>query len=150
MRNVLVIAVLMILACPIAFADTGLVSVKSSHSVSNTMDRLEALLKKKGMKVFKRFNHAKGAKGVGVDLRPTELLLFGNPKIGSPLMKCAQTVAIDLPQKALVWKDEKGQVWLSYNAPSYLVSRHNMPGCEKVINKVTNALSKFAKGATKP
>jgi uncharacterized protein (DUF302 family) len=111
---------------------------------------MEALLNKKGMTIFKRINHAKGAKSAGVDLRPTELLIFGNPKIGSPMMVCAQTIAIDLPQKALAWEDESGQVWLSYNDPAYLEARHNMKGCDKVVNKVTNALFNFAKGATKP
>ena len=126
MRKYLVISVILILVSPVALADSGLVSVKSAHSVPVTLDRLEAVLKKKGMKIFNRLNHAKGAESVGVDLRPTELLLFGNPKIGSPLMTCAQSVAIDLPQKALAWEDAKGQVWLSYNAPVYLASRHSI------------------------
>jgi len=132
----------------------GLISVKSAHSASKTLDKLEAILKKKGMKIFSRINHAKAAKGVGVTLRPTELLIFGNPKIGSALMNCKQTAAIDLPQKALAWEDEKGQVWLSYNDPSYIASRHGIAlkdsACEKVINKVKKALGNFSKAATKP
>ncbi len=150
MHKLAFLAVFLLLASPVVFADTGLISVKSAHSVGETLDRMEALLNKKGMTIFKRINHAKGAKGAGVDLRPTELLIFGNPKIGSPMMVCAQTIAIDLPQKALAWEDESGQVWLSYNDPAYLVSRHNMKGCDKVVNKVTKALGNFAKGATKP
>ncbi len=159
MRKLLITSVILILISPAVLADSGMVTVKSAHSVPATLDRLDALLKKKGMTVFSRLNHAKGARGVGIDLRPTELLLFGNPKIGSPLMVCAQSVAIDLPQKALAWEDAKGQVWLSYNAPAYLASRHNIPmqdismqnnECEKVINKITKALANFAKGATKP
>ena len=118
--------------------------------MKTTADRLEAVLKKKGMTVFNRIDHAKGAKSVGNDLRPTELIIFGNPKIGSVLMGCAQTIAIDLPQKALVWQDGGGQVWLSYNEPTELAKRHRLPGCEKVIQKVTGALGNFAKAATMP
>ncbi len=131
-------------------ANNGLTSVRSSHDVKTTADRLEAVLKKKGMTVFNRIDHAKGAKSVGNELRPTELIIFGNPKIGSVLMGCAQTIAIDLPQKALIWQDGGGQVWLSYNNPVLLANRHRMAGCGKVIKKVTGALGKFAKAATSP
>ena len=93
-----------------AQANNGLTSVRSSHDVKTTADRLEAVLKKKGMTVFNRIDHAKGAMSVGNELRPTELIIFGNPKIGSVLMGCAQTIAIDLPQKALIWQDGGGQV----------------------------------------
>ena len=134
----------------IAQANNGLISVKSAHDVKTTADRLETVLKKKGMTVFNRIDHAKGAKSVGNDLRPTELVIFGNPKIGSVLMQCAQTIAIDLPQKALIWQDGGGQVWLSYNEPTELAKRHRLPGCEKVIQKVTGALGNFAKAATMP
>ena len=81
----------------------GFTKIKSDYSVAVTLDRLEAILAKKGMKVFARINHAKGAKGADIALRPTELLIFGNPKVGAPLMACQQTVALDLPQKALAW-----------------------------------------------
>ena len=129
-------------------AQEGLVSVNSVHSVSVTVDRLENVLKNKGMTVFARINHAAGAEKVGKTLRPTELVIFGNPKIGTPLMQCSQSIAIDLPQKALIWQDETGQVKLSYNNPQYLAKRHNTQGCDEVLNKVTNALSKFAAKAT--
>jgi len=144
------IPILLLLFTGLAQANNGLVSVKSVHDVKTTADRLEAVLKKKGMTVFNRIDHAKGAKSVGNDLRPTELIIFGNPKIGSVLMGCAQTIAIDLPQKALIWQDGGGQVWLSYNEPTELAKRHRLPGCEKVINKVTGALGKFAAAATNP
>ncbi len=132
------------------YADSGLVSVKSSHDVKTTADRLESTLKQKGMTVFTRINHAQGAQKIGKALRPTELIIFGNPKVGTPLMQCRQSVAIDLPQKALIWQDEKGQVWLSYNNPNYLVERHEITGCGEVINKVEKALGNFAKAATTP
>jgi len=142
--------ILLICAFGQAQANNGLVSVKSAHDVKTTADRLEVVLKKKGMTVFNRIDHAQGAKSVGKELRPTELVIFGNPKIGSVLMNCTQTIAIDLPQKALIWQDGGGQVWLSYNDPTQLANRHRMSGCEKVINKVTGALGKFAAAATKP
>ena len=148
--KILIPLLLLVFSIGQAQANDGLVSVKSAHDVSTTADRLEAVLKKKGMKVFNRIDHAKGAKSVGNNLRPTELIIFGNPKIGSVLMNCAQTIAIDLPQKALIWQDGGGQVWLSYNNPALLANRHRMAGCDQVLNKVTGALAKFAEVATSP
>ncbi|TQV89246.1 DUF302 domain-containing protein [Aliikangiella coralliicola] len=131
-----------------ATANDGIVSVASSNSVKTTADRLEKILKEKGMTVFARIDHTAGAKKAGKDLRPTELIIFGNPKVGTPLMQCQQKVAIDLPQKALIWRNDSGQVWLSYNNPEYLIERHQIKGCEEVIKKITGALDKFAKTAT--
>ncbi|NNE63485.1 MAG: DUF302 domain-containing protein [Gammaproteobacteria bacterium] len=102
------------------------------------------------MKIFNRIDHAAGAASVGNSLRPTQLIIFGNPKIGSVLMGCTQTIAIDLPQKALIWQDGGGQVWLSYNNPALLANRHRMAGCDAVLKKVTGALANFAKAATSP
>ena len=143
------VVTLILLSSPI-YADSGLISVKSPHDVKTTADRLESTLKQKGMNVFIRINHAQGAQKVGMELRPTELIIFGNPKVGTPLMQCAQSVAIDLPQKALIWQDEKGQVWLSYNNPNYLVERHEISGCDEVVKKIEGALGNFAKAATMP
>ena len=130
-----------------AYANDGLITLKSPHSVSSTADRLENILKSKGMTVFIRVNHTSGAKKVGLDLRPTELVIFGNPKVGTPLMQCQQTAALDLPQKALAYEDESGQVWLAYNDPAYIADRHNIAGCNKIIKKITNALSKMTEAA---
>jgi len=127
----------------------GMIKLKSTHSVSETINRLEAVLTKKGMTIFKRVDHSAGANNVGLQLRPTELLIFGNPKVGTPLMQCSQTAALDLPQKALAYKDEDGQVWLAYNDPAYIAKRHNIDDCEKAIQKVTNALTRFTDIATK-
>ena len=140
--------VLSLLISTIALADNGLITIKSNHSVKDTVKQLKQALNAKGMTIFDTINHKKGAKGVGKKLRPTTVVIFGNPKIGTPLMHCSQTMAIDLPQKALIWKDDNGQVWYSYNAPQYLAQRHNIQGCEKVLNKVSNALANFAKAAT--
>ena len=126
----------------------GIITIKSIHSVSVTIDKLEAVLNKKGMTIFKRVDHTAGAQKAGLQLRPTELLIFGNPKVGTPLMLCSQTAALDLPQKALAYEDEKGQVWLAYNDPAYMAQRHNIQGCEQAIQKVTNALAKFTQIAT--
>jgi uncharacterized protein (DUF302 family) len=130
--------------------NNGLINTQSAHDVKTTADRLEEILKTKGMTVFTRINHAEGAQKTGQTLRPTELVIFGNPKVGTPLMKCSQTMAIDLPQKALIWEDESGTVWLSYNDPGSLAIRHNINGCDKIIKKIENALSNFSKAAAKP
>ena len=132
------------------YAEDGLVHVKSAHDVKTTADKLEKVLQSKGMTVFNRIDHAAGAKKVGRQLRPTELVIFGNPKVGSPLMACRQSIGIDLPQKALIWQDEAGQAWFSYNRPSYLKDRHQVKGCDEVMAKVTKALGNFAKAATQP
>ena len=134
----------------VAYADNGIISIRSSHDVKTTVDRLENKLREKGMTVFIRINHAEGAQKVGKKLRPTELIIFGNPKVGTPLMQCGQSAAIDLPQKALIWQDETGQVWLSYNDPKYLASRHSIKGCSEVIKKIEKALGNFARMATMP
>ena len=131
-------------------AAEGIVTVKSAHSVQETANRLEAVLLEKGMNVFARINHAAGAEKVGQTLRPTELLLFGNPKVGTPLMQCAQSTGIDLPQKALIWEDDTGSVWLAYNDPAHLASRHGITDCAKGVPKIQQALKNFAHAATKP
>lgn len=143
----LVMLISMILPMAV-FAADGMITLESNHSVSATADKLESLLKEKGMKVMNRINHSEGAAGVDLELRPTEVVIFGNPKVGTPLMQCAQSVAIDLPQKALIWEDESGQVWLGYNDPTYLQQRHNIEGCDKVLEKVSGALNNFATAAT--
>jgi uncharacterized protein (DUF302 family) len=133
----------------ISFAADGLIQLKSHHSVKQTTKNLLDVLKKKGMTVFDVIKHKKGAHKVGKKLRPTTVVIFGNPKVGTPLMQCAQTAAIDLPQKALIYKDANGQVWYAYNNPHYLVARHNIKGCKKPLAKITNALANFAKAAIK-
>ena len=150
MRHLLLTLVSLFFFVSMASADNGLISIKSSHDVQGTADRLENTLREKGMTVFIRINHAEGAQKVGKKLRPTELVVFGNPKVGTPLMQCSQSVAIDLPQKALIWEDEAGHVWLSYNDPRYLAKRHGITKCVNVIKKIEKALSNFAHAATRP
>ena len=145
MKKIFVLGVLLTVA--VSSMASGIVNVSSDFSVKETGERLETILKKKGMKIFNHINHSEGASSVGITLRDTELIIFGNPKVGSPLMKCQQTVALDLPQKALVWKDENKKVWISYNDPKYLVQRHDLKGCEKVLGKVEKALAGITKAA---
>jgi uncharacterized protein (DUF302 family) len=130
-----------------ALAADGMVTVPSTHTVEETAERLESVLHEKGMTIFNRIKHSEAAAKVGIELRKTELILFGNPKVGSPLMKCQQSVAIDLPQKALIWEDDNAKVWISYNDPRYLEKRHNIAGCEEVIAKIEKALAGITKSA---
>ena len=130
-----------------AYAADGLVAVKSPHSAQDTMNRLEATVKERGLNVFARIDHAAGAMKVGKTLRPTELLIFGNPQGGTPLMECAQTTGIDLPLKALVWQDASAQVWLGYNDPTFLAQRHGAAACP-VVENLRKALSGLAEAAT--
>ncbi len=148
MRNLRLFLLSLLLLSPLAWADGGIINVKSASDVKSTADKLENALKSKGMTVFTRINHSEGASGVGMSLRPTELIIFGNPKIGSRLMACAQSVGIDLPQKALIYEDESGQTWLSYNSPQHLAERHGIEECGEVLGKVEGALANFAKAAT--
>jgi len=130
-------------------AADGLTTIPSGFGPQDTMNRLETAVKAKGMTVFARIDHAGGAAAVGLPLRPTELLIFGNPKGGTPLMQSVQTVGIDLPLKALVWQDASGKTWLSYNDPEWLANRHGLGGeTEAAVRLMTGALAAFAKAAT--
>lgn len=113
-------------------AADGLIEVKSAHNVKDTISRFEAAAKERGLMIFARIDHAAGAQKIGKTLRPTELLIFGNPQGGTPLMECAQTAGIDLPLKAQSWEDAAGQVWLGYNDPQYLAHRHGAKDCGPV------------------
>jgi uncharacterized protein (DUF302 family) len=129
-----------------AAAADGLVEVKSPHSAKDTMNRLEDGVKQRGLTVFARIDHAAGATRVGKTLRPTEVLIFGNPMGGTPLMECAQTAGIDLPLKALVWEDASAQVWLGYNDPAYLAQRHGAAQCP-AVEGLRKALAGLAEAA---
>ena len=107
--------------------NNGLVHVASPHSVPETLNRLESVLQSHGLTVFARVNHSGEAQKVGLTMRPTQLLIFGSPKAGTPLMVARPSIAIDLPLKALAWQDADGKVWLSYNSPQYLKERHGLP-----------------------
>ena len=151
MRYLLATILATLLLFSFAFADEGVIKVKSHHDVKTTVNRLVKALEAKGMKIFVRVDFSKGAKSAGQDLRPTELVVFGNPKIGTKLMQCNQEAGIDLPMKALIWKDKKGQVWVSYNDPEYIADRHDVEDCGKaVVGKMKAALKNFVTAATAP
>lgn len=133
-----------------ALAQDGMTVVPSTHDVATTMDKLESIVTEKGMKVMARVNHTANAESVGMELRPTQLLIFGNPKAGTPLMLCSQSIAIDLPQKMLVWQAEDGKVFLGFNDPEHLKNRHSTEGCDEALAKVSGALNNFAKAAAAP
>lgn len=127
----------------------GLITMRSNHGPKETMQRLEAEVRAKGLTVFAHVDHAKGAAEVGMALRPTDLLIFGNAKGGTPLMQAIQTIGIDLPLKALVWQDASGATWLSYNDPSWLAKRHGLGHeGEAAVRAIAAALDALATTAT--
>ena len=126
-----------------AFGADGLIAMKSPFTAKETMNRFEENAKQRGLNVFVRIDHAAGAAKIGKPLRPTEVLIFGNPQGGTPFMECAQSVGIDLPLKALVWEDAQGQVWLGYNDPAFLAQRHGVGQCP-AVSALSKALSGLA------
>ena len=142
-----VVAAILLVSSGVTAAADGLVAVKSPHGAKDTMNRLEDVVKQRNLVVFARIDHAAGAQKVGKVLRPTEVLIFGNPQGGTPLMECAQSVGIDMPLKALVWEDAAAQVWLGYNDPGYLMTRHAVAQCPAAEN-VRKALAGIAEAAT--
>lgn len=151
MKNLIITLSFLLCLSPLAANaehDDGLVTKKSNYSVAVTLDRLENVLKKKGITVALRWKHSAKANAVDIPLRPTELLLFGNPKLGSHMFTSNQTAGIDLPMKALAWEDEKGNVFLSYNDPAYVAKRHHINDRGKVLIKMSSALNKLSNVAT--
>jgi uncharacterized protein (DUF302 family) len=110
-----------------SIATTGIVNVSAGNSVDKTVDKLKSILEARSVALFALVDHSGEAEKVGMKMRPTKLLIFGSPKAGTPLMLAAPSVAIDLPLKILVWEDEEGKTWISYNSPDYLRTRHNLP-----------------------
>lgn len=146
-----VVAAMMLTVTPAAADEgNGTIVQKSAHSVSKTMDRLEAALKSKGVTIFNRIDHAAGAQKIGAKLAPTQLLIFGNPKLGTPLMQSNPAAGLDLPLKALVWQDAKGDVWLSYNDPAFVTNRHTIKDKDAVAKKMSGILAKMTGGAVSP
>ena len=130
-------------------AAAGLTDIRSAFGPKETADRLGAAIKAKGLTVFARIDHAAGAAAVDLPLRPTELLIFGNAKGGTPLMQACQTIGIDLPLKALVWQDADGKTWLSYDDPAWLAQRHGIGDAgAATLATLTNLLAALSKTAT--
>ena len=151
MRSILVLVMALVLVPGVwADEDNGLINKKSPYSVKKTLGRLEKILRQKGIVIIKRWSHDKGGKKAGIPLRPTELLIFGSPKLGTHLLTSKQTAGIDLPMKALAWKDEEGQVWLSYNDPYYIVKRHGIENRKEIAKKMAEALDQMTNEAVGP
>ena len=152
MKKTIIFALAFLLIQPALASDEesveGLVVTPSHYSVKQTLDRLETILKKKGITIALRWSHDAKAKSVGIPLRPTELLIFGNPKLGSHMFTSEQTAGIDFPLKALAWQDEDGKVWLGYNDPEYIAERHHIENRDEVVTKMRGALETFSKYAT--
>ena len=146
LRQIMMLA-LLTTAATAAQADAGLVTKQSPYGVGETLDRLEKVLTSKGITVFARIDHAAGAAKIGSELPATEVLLFGNPKLGTPLMQSNPMIGIDLPLKALVWEDPAGQVWLAYNQPAYLAGRHDIKDRDKVFANMNGALDNLTNAA---
>lgn len=132
-----------------AFASDDLVLKKSNYGVAETLDRLTKILQSKGITVFARINHAAGAKKIGMELRPTEVLIFGNPKLGTPLMLADQRIGLALPLKALVFQDKDNIVWLSYRKANDLKQAYKISTRDKVFQKMAGALGKLTDKAVK-
>ncbi len=105
----------------------GMIDNPSNHSVEQTVEKLKNILQSKGVTLFALVDHSGEAAKIGMKMRPTKLLIFGSPKAGTPLMLAAPSIAIDLPLKILIWEDDQGKVWVSYNSPEYLKERHGLP-----------------------
>jgi uncharacterized protein (DUF302 family) len=151
LRNTIIAGVLLVMLSSQAFADSGLVTKPSKYTVQETIDRFEAAIKSKaagGWVVFDRIDHAAAAKRAGLEMRPRTVIIFGNPKAGTPPMTKSATLAIDLPMKALVWQDDQDRVWLTYNSSEYgakqIYPRHGLT----VLDEATKALEKFLADAS--
>jgi uncharacterized protein (DUF302 family) len=125
----------------------GMTSIPSSFGPKKTTGRLVAEISAREMIVFARIDHAAGAAEVGLTLRPTELIIFGNARGGTPLMQSVQTVGIDLPLKALIWQDAAGKTWISYNEPGWIAQRHGIADAQTVVNKMADLLSAISRKA---
>lgn len=141
MKNTTMFVIASFFMANFAFASEGIISVESNYTAKKTADRFVSIINSKGLTLFARIDHQKNAAGVDLKLQPTEVIIFGNPKIGTLLMQCSQEVAIDLPQKVLIREDADNKVWLSYNNPEHLKQRHGIQGCDNVINKISKVLN---------
>jgi uncharacterized protein (DUF302 family) len=130
--------------------DTDLVTLPSAHSITETVQRLKTLLTQKGIEVFAHIDHAAAAEKVGLPLRPTQVLIFGNPKAGTPLMQSRQTMGLDLPLHVLFWEDAKDKVWLTYRRVGTLARQHGVGDRDLVVKVLDDALAALTRAATSP
>ena len=146
MRLAIAIVMALVLLLPARAADE-LAIKPSNHPVKETLDRLTAALKDKGITPIARVDHAAAAKAAGLELKPTEVLLFGNPRLGTPLMQTSRHIAIDLPLKVLVWEDDAGKVWIGYTTPDTLKARYKIDGMDEVLKTMAGVLEAFTSAA---
>lgn len=130
-----------------AFAQEGMTTIQSNYPVEESANRLEKILTENGITIFNKIDHQQGASDVDMELSPTILFIVGNPKLGTPVMQCSQTAAIDLPQKILIWENSESVVQIGYNNPEFLKERHSIKGCDDVLKKIDDALHNFAVSA---
>jgi uncharacterized protein (DUF302 family) len=130
--------------------DAHLVTLPSPHGVTETIERLKSILAQKGIHLFAHIDHAAEANKVGLPLRPTQVLIFGNPKAGTPLMQRRQTIGLDLPLRVLVWEDEAGKVWLTYYPPNLLAQRHHITDLDEAVRSLDAGMSALARAAIAP
>ena len=149
MKKIISLLALSFFASGYANATESLISIESQHSAKQTADKFASIVEKKGLTLFARIDHQKNAAGANLALRETEVIIFGNPKVGTPVMQCSQQAAIDFPQKVLVWTDAENKTWLSYNNPEYIKERHNIKGCDKILTKIAGVLSALTNAASK-
>lgn len=147
MTKLISLGVILLSASFSIFATESMVKYESPYSVTETANRFEEIIKSKGLTLFARIDHQQNAANIKMALRPTEVIIFGSAKVGTPLMLCAQNVGIDLPQKVLITEDINNKVWLSYNNPNYLKERHDIKGCDPVIEKISGVLGDLAKAS---
>jgi len=147
MKRTLILVATLCLLPSLVIADNGLIKMESPHSATMTIDRLQAALEAKGIQVMARVRHQRNAEKVELELRPTELLIFGNPNLGTHMMTAEQTAGIDLPMKALAWEDADGKVWLAYNDPAWIAKRHGIQERGEIVGKMQKALETFSKQA---
>jgi len=150
MKKLCLAFMVLVFSTALAQADDGLVKKLSAHSVQTTMDSLENLIRNKGLTVFARIDHAAGAAEVGEVMLPTQLLIFGNPAIGTQLISSNRTVGIDLPIKVLIWEEPDGRVWIAYNDPAYLAERHGINDRDEVVQKMSRAVKGLVSAAASP
>jgi uncharacterized protein (DUF302 family) len=131
-------------------ANVGLVTLPSAHSAAETVERMKALLAQKGIHLFAHIDHAAEAKKVGLPLRQTEVLIFGNPQVGTPVMQSRQTIGLDLPLRALVWEDGAGKVWLTYHPLDFLAQSHHVADRDEAVKALDAGLAALARAATLP
>ena len=150
MKKLCLAFIVLVFSTALAQADDGMVKKLSARGVQTTMDSLENLIRNKGLTVFARIDHAAGAAKVGEEMLPTQLLVFGNPAIGTKLISSQRTVGIDLPIKVLIWEEADGRVWIAYNDPAYLAERHGIEDRDEALQRMAGAVKGLVSAAASP